>query len=315
VRRKRILSDQIPDPALYLAGPTASGKTGVAVALAHRIGGAEIVNADAYQVYRGLEILTATPTIEERGEIPHHLFGVLDLSEECDAASVAKRARQAISEVSERGKVPIVVGGGGLYLKALTHGLADTPPGDPDLRAELEKLSLEELVAWLEAVDPEGASATNLKNRRYVTRNLEITLLTGRPASEIKRSFEEDAPEIRAVYLARDREELYERINRRTELMIEQGVIDEVRGLDHQEISGTAAKAIGLGEIRSLLAGEISEADCVAVIQQATRRYAKRQSTWFRREKAFQTVCVGVDETSESVADRILVMFPKLNAR
>ena len=312
MRRKRDLKDENPDPALYLAGPTAAGKTGVALALARRSDAAEIVNADAFQVYRGLEILTAAPAETERDGIPHHLCGILDLSEECDAASFADRARKTIVEIADRGKLPIVVGGGGLYLKALTHGLTDTPPGDPELRAELVKLSLEALVAWLESVDPEGAAATNLKNRRYVTRNLEITLLTGRPASEIKRSFEKEAPEIRAVYLERDREDLYERINRRTEIMFQQGVVDEVSGLARNQVSVTAEKAIGLREIRGQLAGEISEADCIAAIQQATRRYAKRQATWFRREKAFQTVCVGADETAESVADRILDRFPEL---
>lgn len=300
------------DPAFYLAGPTGSGKSAVALALAERIGKAAIVNADAFQLYRGYEILSAAPSAEDQKRVPHHLYGALSLEENCDAARFSTLARNTINRLAAEGTVPIVVGGSGLYLKSLTHGLAPTPPGDPELRAQLEDNSLDELVAQYREVDPEGAEATNLKNRRYVTRNLEISLLTGRPASELKREFARNAPKISAVVITRKREELYDRINRRTESMFSEGVVEEIRALADTELSVTAEKAIGLREIRAHIAGELSEAETIEAIQQATRRYAKRQGTWFRRETAFVEIALGSEENAASVADRILEEFPSL---
>lgn len=282
-----------PIPPLYLAGPTGSGKTAVALELARILAPVEIVNADAFQSYRGLEILSAAPSSAERALVPHHLFGILDQAEENDAAAFARLARAKIAEVGKRA-LPLVVGGSGLYLKAITHGLAPTPKGDPDLRKELDALSLEELVARYRPLDPEGATRTDLNNRRYVARNLEICLLTGQPASLLKSAWAEDQPEIRAVFLQREREDLNERISRRTEVMFAAGIVAEVAALG--PLSTTAAKAIGLPEVRELLAGAIDEAECKERIRIATRRYAKRQETWFRRETAFKTLPVPKDE-------------------
>jgi len=290
-------------PPLYLAGQTASGKSAVAAELALRLAPAEIVNADAFQLYRGMEILTAAPSDGERAAVPHHLYGVLDPSESCDAARFAERAIEAIAEVGRRA-LPLVVGGSGLYLKAITHGLAPTPPGDPALREELDALDLDELVAQYRRLDPAGAEQTNLKNRRYVTRNLEITLLAGRPASDLKREWRESRPAIRAVYLDRSRDDVYDRINRRTAAMFDAGVVDEVAALG--SLSDTAAKAIGIREIRSLLAGETDRDACIQEIAQATRRYAKRQEFWFRRETDFVRVPVATGDEPRTVADRII---------
>ena len=293
---------------LYLAGQTGSGKTGVSIELVRRIGQAEIVNADAFQVYRGIEILSAAPSLEEQGNIPHHLFGIFALSRECDAAQFSRQARSEINRVCETA-VPVVVGGSGLYLKSITHGLAPTPRGDAALRDELENRSLEELVEEYRSLDPDGAEKTNLTNRRYVVRNLEICLLSGEPASKIKAGWEQNAPKINGIYLERSREDIYDRINRRTHLMFEQGVVDEIRNLD-EEPSSTVAKAIGLREIRSLIAGEISEEDCIAAIQQVTRRYAKRQETWFKKEAQFRRVHCDPDSTTGEIVDQILEIFP-----
>lgn len=289
---------------LYLAGQTGSGKTGVALELARRIPGTEIVNADAFQVYRGLEILSAAPSEEERSACPHHLFGILGPGEECDAARFAKRARETIADVLSRQGFPLVVGGSGLYLKAITHGLAPTPKGDEELRARLEKLSLDELVSRYRTVDPKGAEQTNLLNRRYVTRNLEISLLAGRPASEIKAEWQDNAPKIQAVYLERPREDLYARINRRTDEMFEQGIVDEVRALP--SLSTTASRAIGIREIRDHLAGNLDLESCREQIRQATRRFAKRQASWFRREQEFVRLPVSEDSGPDSLAEAIL---------
>lgn len=300
----RIMSP--PLSPIYLAGPTASGKSAVAMALARRLGRAAIVNADAFQLYQGLSRLSAAPEEADRSAVPHHLYGILAPTETCDAATYASMAREVIDRLLADGVVPLIVGGSGLYLKALTHGLAPTPPGDAVLREQLDSLPLESLVAWLTALDPVGAAATNLKNRRYVTRNLEITLLSGQPASRLKQSFAVADPEIRAFVLTRSRDDLYRRIDRRAAEMLRSGAVEEVAALNGTPVSATAEKAIGFREIRDMIAGRLSPEDCLASIAQATRRYAKRQETWFRREKAFQSVCLSPSETPNSAADRLM---------
>jgi len=291
---------------LYVAGPTGCGKTAVSLALARLFTPVAIVNADAYQIYRGLEILSAAPAPAERAACPHHLFGVLEPTDENDAAEHARRAHATLATIPGDA-LPLVVGGSGLYLKAITHGLAPTPKGDPTLRAELEAEPLESLVERYRDLDPAGAATTNLLNRRYVTRNLEICLLAGRPASELKAEWAVSEPEIRAVYLQRDRADLDERIVRRTAAMFDAGVIEEVARLE--SLSGTAAKAIGIAEIRALRRGEITEPACREAIRLATRQYAKRQENWFRREPAFHPLPLPRDEAPEVTAARIAQHF------
>ena len=193
---------------------------------------------------------------------------------------------RAIEEINLRGNLAIVVGGSGLYIKALTHGLAPLPESDPELREKLNAMSLDDLRSQLVELDPETARKIDLKNRRRVTRALEICLLTGKPASAQRlcegASHSEAAT---GVFVFRDREELYERINQRVEAIFERGVIDEVRAA--AVTSATASQMIGLREIRELLAGKKSLPQCIEEIQQATRRYAKRQLTWFRRQTNF----------------------------
>ncbi len=294
----------------FLAGPTGCGKTSVALELARQTRG-EIVNADAFQVYRGMDTLVAMPTEVERSQVPHHLFGEFPVGEEFDAARYAAKARQAIAGIVRRGRLPVITGGSGLYIKALTHGLAPTPPGDANLREQCDRLPLGDLQRWLRGVDPEAAATINPHNRRYITRALEITLLSGRPSSILKREWQQSPqPKFRGIYLSRQRDDLYARINQRTEEMFAQGVVDEVAGLG--PCSRTAGKAIGLREIRQLVEGGSSEAETIAAIQQATRRFCKRQSTWFRREKGFQTICVAPDEQADSVVRQILSLFPDL---
>lgn len=295
-----------PHEPIYLAGPTGSGKTAVALALARLAPPVEIVNADAFQAYSGMEVVSAAPSPGERRVCPHHLFGILAPSEENDAAAFAERAKAAIAEIAPRA-LPLVVGGSGLYLKAITHGLAPLPKGDPVLRSELETLSLDDLVARYRALDPVGAERTHLKNRRYVTRNLEITLLTGRPASELKTEWAQSAPAIRAVYLQRDRADLADRIERRTDLMMRDHVVAEVSLLG--PLSATAARAIGLREIRLHLDAVLTLRETADQIAQATRRYAKRQETWFKREAEFLKLPVARNEEAGEIADRIARHF------
>jgi tRNA dimethylallyltransferase len=271
---------------VYVCGATAVGKTSHALALACEIGG-EIVNGDAFQLFRGIEILSAAPSAEEKSAAPHHLFGVLDPEESCDAGRYAEMAGKVISEINARGNTAVVVGGSGLYLKFLTHGASPLPRGDKALRAELDARPLEELLAELEKLDPAEASQVDRHNPRYVSRALEICLLSGKRVSEMRDSWAEKTREIEStlngVWLIRSREVLHRRIALRTEKMLAEGAVEEVAALGG--VSGSWEKAIGVKEIRRLLAGEISRAECAELITAATRQYAKRQETWFRREK------------------------------
>jgi tRNA dimethylallyltransferase len=274
----------------YIVGPTGSGKSALAIALAEGLDG-EIINADAYQVYCGLAILTAQPSAEDCARVPHHLYGFLPLSEEFDAAQYAKLAEAKISEVQTRGRRPIIVGGSGLYVKALTHGLSNLPPVDAALRVELAAESLEALLPRLLQLDPQAASHVNLQNPRHVQRALEICLLTGMPATQFKQAWKGISNPAEGVFINPPREELYARINRRTASMFATGVVAEVgQALLQGSLSATAAKAIGIQTIADMK----EESAAIAEIQQATRRYAKRQITWFKRETYFApitTVC------------------------
>jgi tRNA dimethylallyltransferase len=259
-----------------------------------------------------MPICTAQPSLNDRAKVPHHLFDVLDLKESCDAQAFRDMALRVIEQVRSRGNWPIVVGGSGLYIKALTHGLASLPKGEPGLREQLAAMTPEGRVAELLRLDPQAGENVALANDRYVSRALEICILTGRPQSELRREWLQNEPEFMGVLLSREREDLYSRINSRVFSMIEQGLIAEVAGLG--QTSGNAEKAIGVGEIRKHLRGEWSLDEAVAAIQQASRRYAKRQFTWFKRERGFQTVCLAADSTATFAVERILELFPCLQS-
>jgi tRNA dimethylallyltransferase len=275
--------------AFFIVGPTATGKSELAADVA-READAEIVSADAFQIYRGLELLTAKPDTSTLAKVPHHLIGTAPLHEEMNAEKYRRAAMRVVDEINSRGKLAIVVGGSGLYIKALTHGLASLPEADPRLREQLNAISLDELRCRLAELDPETARTIDTKNRRRVVRALEICLLTGKPTTEVVAGVGDrgrPGPAIPAtgVFVFRDREELYQRINQRVEAMFEQGVIEEVRAAG--VMGTTASQMIGFREIRELLDGKMSLTQCIAEIQQATRRYAKRQLTWFRRQSNF----------------------------
>jgi tRNA dimethylallyltransferase len=296
---------------LYLAGPTASGKSAVALELAQRIGG-ELVNADAFQLYAGLPVCTAQPSADEQALVPHHLYGCLSVESSYDAQAYSDRAVPVIAEIAARGRWPIVVGGSGLYIKALTHGLAPLPKGDPVIRERLATMTSAERVTELLRLDPQAPENVALANDRYVIRALEICLLTGRPQSELRREWASHEPVFRGVLLQREREDLYQRINTRVLSMVKLGLIDEVQALG--EMSMTAEKAIGVGDMRAFLRGEATLEEAVSAIQQASRRYAKRQLTWFKRERGFQTVCLEPDSTATFAVERILELFPCLQS-
>jgi tRNA dimethylallyltransferase len=275
--------------AFFIVGPTATGKSELAADVGGEIG-AEIVSADAFQVYRGLDLLTAKPEPSTLAKAPHHLIGTMPLSQEMNAEKYSRSASRAVAEINSRGRLALIVGGSGLYIRALTHGLASLPETDPRLREKLNAMSLDELRSRLAELDAEAGRTIDTKNRRRLVRALEICVLTGKPVSAVvaARADGGQPPSTiaaRGVFVYRDREELYARINQRVEAIFEHGVIEEVRAAG--ATSATASQMIGLRDIRQLLDGKISISQCVAAIQQATRRYAKRQLTWFRRQTNF----------------------------
>ena len=281
-------SSRVSKP-FFIAGPTAAGKSELAADVAAAVN-AEIISGDAFQIYKELRILTAQPEADVLARVPHHLVGELGVSEETNAERFRTLATERMRDIFARGKRVLVVGGSGLYLKALTHGLSRLPETDSDLRRELSEMSPDEQVARLRDLDPATAEKTDLKNPRRVMRALEIRLLTGRPASGQRttwaRADDSEGETPFGCLLERDRDQLKDRINRRVEKMFEDGAIEEVRQLPEQ-IGRTAGQTIGLKQIQRHLAGEISRDECIREIQAATRQYAKRQLTWFRHQSNF----------------------------
>ena len=280
-----------PHQPIFILGPTGCGKSAVAVQLAQRLGKAEIISADAYQVYRAMPILTAAPSVAEMDGMPHHLIGTLDVAENNDAATHARRAQACIADIQARGATPIITGGSGLYVKFISHGISPAPPGDPALREELTALPLEEAVRRLQEADPEGAANTDLHNPRYVVRNLEIVLLGGKPLSYWRNNWQPEAigP---GFCLQREVAELDARIAARARHMLRHGAIEEVAALP-AVLSPTAEKTLGLSLIREHLAGATSRAELEAALALTTRQYAKRQRTWLRREPWATPIAAG----------------------
>ena len=287
----------------YIVGPTASGKSELAAEIAERID-AEIISADAFQIYRGLPLLTAQPDEAILRRVPHHLVAEVPLSDEMSAEKFREMALSALAEIRALGKRALVVGGSGLYLKALTHGLAPLPPVDPKLRAELNALPLDKLNSRLAAVDPLGAEKIDRQNRRRVVRALEIYAQTNAPASAQRSQWAEVASSAHGVFVFYERDQLYSRINRRVEEMFRAGVVEEVAA--QKQLSVTAVKTLGLEPIHLLLEKKMSQAGCIAAIQQATRRYAKRQLTWFRQQTNFEPLNLSLLKDHAAAVDWIL---------
>jgi tRNA dimethylallyltransferase len=243
-----------------------------------------------------MEMLTAQPEERILRTVPHHLVGFLSPEQSFDAAQFAELAREKIREIVARGKLPIITGGSGLYIKALTHGLAELPSGDARLRSELAKLSDCQLRDWLKVVDPR--TTVDLRNRRRISRALEISLVAGRPASQLRTQWETTTANVRGILLVRERAELYGRIAENVRAMFQRGVVAEITRIP--KIGPTARMAIGLREIEALLRGELTESECMAAIMLSTRRYAKRQLTWFRNQFMFRLIdLTGLRDTSD----------------
>ena len=273
-----------------IAGPTASGKTALAVELALRHGG-EIVGADSQQVYREFDIGTAKPSDEERAAVPHHLVSVVEPLEPFSAAEYQRRADAAIADIASRGRRVFVVGGTGMYLRILLHGLVEAPGADPQLRAELEALAAAEgheaVHRQLAQVDPETAAKLPPQDLVRVIRALEIHRRTGRPASEFRRehAFAPSRYPFRMYVLSPPREALYEAIEQRTGALFERGLVEEVRGLLARGYAEAAPmRSVGYVQAKAVVDGKLTVEQALQQAAQETRRYAKRQLTWFRKE-------------------------------
>lgn len=282
-------------PVVLVAGPTGVGKTAFAVELARRLG-SEIVNADSMQVYRYMDIGTAKPTPEERSVVAHHLLDIVDPGEPFDAGDYVERARPVIRTLHEAGKVPLIVGGTGLYLKVLTRGICAGAPGDPDVRRRLieeeQTLGLPVLHRRLLEVDPELGARLHPNDRQRILRALEVFRHSGKPLSHWQRQhrFEDTPYRTVKLFLNRDREELYRRIDARVDAMMAQGFLDEVRKLLAMGFGPDLKpmQSLGYRQLARHLRGEMSLNDAVGEIRRDTRRYAKRQLTWFRADPQFQ---------------------------
>lgn len=300
-------------PVLALLGPTASGKTAVAIELCRLLSG-EIIAADSRQVYRGFRIGSAAPTDAELAAAPHHLVGFLDPRRRYSVAEFVASAEHAIAQVSARGLTPIVVAGTGMYLKALVTGwtLADTPP-DPEIRAglmaELEAVGSESLHARLAALDPAAAARISPRDAKRIVRALEVCQVTGRPLSEVhaQRGRRAVPFDYRLFALVRPREELYARIDARVHAQLTAGWLDEVRALLAAGLDGhePAMESLGYRRLVAHLRGEISLEEAICLIQRDTRRFAKRQMTWWRSFDEVDWIHVEADEAPSAIAARI----------
>jgi len=271
-----------------IAGPTASGKSALALALAEKANGV-IVNADSAQIYRDLPILSAAPSTEETARAEHRLYGARDAADPCSAADWAESAKREIADVQKSGRLPILVGGTGLYLRTLLEGIAPVPPIDPAVRKRVRATSVEDNLLQLQKADPDAASRLNPNDRTRIARALEVVRSTGQKLADWPSRREGGIGgdiSLSPLILLPPRPWLYERCDRRFETMVESGAIEEVQALLARNLDPSlpVMRAIGVREIAAFLAGELDREEMIARGSQATRNYAKRQYTWFAHQ-------------------------------
>ena len=297
---------------ICIAGPTASGKTALAVALARELDG-EVVSCDSMQVYRGMDIGTAKPTVEERAGIPHHMIDVADPAEDFSVSRYCAMAAPIVDDILTRGKTAVIAGGTGLYMDALIRGNDFAPFPSTGRREALERQAdaegMEPLLRRLREIDPETADRLSPADRKRILRALEVYLETGETITEHNRKTQMQPPRYRPLWLGLDFEDravLYRRIDLRVEQMLRLGLLDEIRSLLRQGVPEkcTAMQAIGYKEFLDALDGRCTVAQAAAQVQQFSRRYAKRQLTWFRRNGAMHWLRRAADDP----ADKILTL-------
>ncbi len=299
-----------------IVGPTASGKTAVSLLLAGRLGGAEIISADSRQVYRHLDIGTAKPSQREREQVPHHFIDVVDPGVDFNAGEFGEKAREAVEGIFARGKSPLIVGGSGLYIRSLVDGFFEGPGADPEYRDMLEEKirrgGLPALIEELRRVDPLSASRIDPTKPRRIVRALEVFHSTGVPLSSLQSGWKTDVNfEPRFYGLLWERSALYARINRRCENMVSGGLLDEAAGLERSGYGRdlNALNTVGYKEAFACLHGEISPEVMLEKFRQNTRRYAKRQLTWFRRDDRILWIPVKDESVFGDVAAWIAADF------
>ena len=307
---KRV-SDHTPT-VLCLVGPTAVGKSHVGVALAQRLN-AEIINADSRQVFRGMNIATCKLSVEERAGIPHHLLDIVDPDERFSVGQYRRLAMEHIAHIHARGKLPIVVGGTGLYVKALVHGLWDGPQPDWPFRDRLMRLERERegtLHEELTRKDPRLASRIHPRDGVRIIRALEVMHTCHQPLSRIheQHGFGEMPFHATIIGLNRERSALYSRIEARVDRQMAEGLVEEVRSLWQRNVPADLPAMTGLGyrQLRGCLTGEESVAEGVRRLKRDTRRYAKRQMTWFRKDSTIRWKSINAHETADEVAGDIM---------
>lgn len=306
------MNEQMKPKLIVIAGPTASGKTACAVALCRKIGG-EVISADSMQIYRGMDVLTAMPTPQEMQGVPHHMLNFADPAEKFSAARYRDLAKAAVADVHARGVQPVLCGGTGLYINAVTRPMEFSEKCDETLRRQLLQMAEEpdgrrKLHEMLRQIDPEAAQKLHENDVRRVTRAIEVYRLTGRTQSEQARLDAQREGDYRETLfcLRWPREELYRRIDLRVDQMLRAGLVEEVRALrKNEQEHPTALQAIGYKEIAAALDGRMSMEEAVSLVKQFSRNYAKKQMTWFQRDP--RTVWIdAMGKDAERIANEMI---------
>lgn len=295
---------------VFIAGPTAVGKSEIALRIAETIAG-EIISVDSMQVYRGLDIGTAKPSPAERARVPHHLVDVCELHESFDAARFVRLAQKAVEQIQSRGKTPVFCGGTGLYFKAFLSGLGETPPANPKLREELETLPFEALLRELRESDPAAYEKIDKQNPRRVTRAVEVIRLTGRKFSEQRAEWKSAShgPQPASLFcITRKPDDLRRRIDARVDEMFRRGLVEETRELLRLGLAEnkTAMQALGYRQVVEHLRGARGLPETVELVKIRTRQFAKRQMTWFRRHGHFRRIELPPEEPAAETAEKIV---------
>lgn len=299
-------------PIIAVVGPTASGKTSLAVELCKHYG-AEAVSCDSMQIYKGMDIATAKPTVDEMQGVPHHLIGFVNPDEPFSVAKYCELAKDVISDINRRGKKTVLVGGTGLYYSSLTDNV-EFLPDETDfeyrehLKKRAEKEGVQVLFDELRSVDPEAATSLHINNSGRIIRALEIYHTTGKTKTmqnELSRKNPTPFKTVAICLDARNRQLLYDRINRRVDIMLESGLLDEAKQFFDSPLGSTARQAIGYKELDPYFKGEKSLDDCIENLKMQTRRYAKRQLTWFRRDERINFIYIDDYSNGQELLDAV----------
>jgi len=299
---------------IFIVGPTAVGKTAIAFLLAKKLKG-EIVSCDSMQIYKEVNIASSKPSKDMTEAIEHYLIDEISVTKEFNVSDFNQKALFAIQKIQKKNKIPVIVGGSGLYMQILLDGIFEKGEGDPELRDKLEKdaeaKGIEHLFEKLEVLDPDKASKIHKNDGRRVIRALEICMTHGKPASQVQAQRQGlwGNADVKVFAINREREELYSRINLRVDEMFDLGLVDEIKKLERKNLSKTAEHIIGVKEVNGYLSGEHDIERAKYLMKRDTRHFAKRQLTWFRKDKRLDWIMVKSNDTSAKIAERIIKLI------